>query len=155
MNGSKVKYNTKTAIQPEIFSHLQNCSSDFTPPLDEKVDIGEYSKKIFEKSVTFEAWVDKSLIGLVAAYFNNTEDKLCYITNVSVINNYKGLGIASELLKSCMNYAIQNNFKEIILEVSQSNNGAIHLYEKQGFKNYGNKNDLIIMKLELIIHQIF
>ena len=144
-----IQYKTKTATEEEIFSHLIECNDNFRPPLDEKVNIQEYSNKLFEKSLTFEAWTGQTLIGLVAAYFNDLKNYSGYITNVSVVRKYTGKGIASELLNICIEYAIKNNFKEIILEVAKEGNNAIHLYKNFGFLKFKSKGDVLLMKLVL------
>jgi hypothetical protein len=58
MKTGSLKYTTKIATEFEIFLHLTGCSESFIPPLAERVNISEYAKKIFERSVTFEAWSD-------------------------------------------------------------------------------------------------
>jgi ribosomal protein S18 acetylase RimI-like enzyme len=147
INISKIKYKTKSATAKEVYSHLKECNDYFCPQLDKRVDIEEYSTKLFEKSVTFEAWEGNILIGLVAAYFNDAIKHSGYITTVSLINRYTGSGIASELMDICIKYAKQNNLREINLEVHKDNTKAINLYHKFGFLDYGNKDDFILMKL--------
>ncbi len=117
--------------------------------MDERVNIEEYSKKLFDNSVTFEAWVDNILIGLAAAYFNDAENHSGYITNVSITKDYKESGIASELMNMCIRYAKQYNFKEIKLEVHKDSSTAIHLFKIFGFFDYKNKDDFMLMKLRV------
>ena len=87
------------------------------------------------------------MIGLIAAYFNDTTNYSGYITTVSLIEKYIGSGIASELMNICMSYAKRCNFKEINLEVHKDNIKAIHLYHKFGFLDFANKDNFILMKL--------
>src|SRR5436190_21860381 len=91
-------YKTGTASFSAVFTHLAKCNNDFVPPLSNKVDLELYSKKIAENSVTFEAWINDELVGLIAAYFNDLKQETGYITNVSTIKEYSGKGIASQLL---------------------------------------------------------
>ena len=147
MDIPQIIYKVKTATAEEIHFHLKNNKNDFHPALDKRVDIKEYSKKIFDKSITFEAWLDKILIGIVAVYYNDFQNHVGFITYVNVCKKYTGLGLASELLKMCVRYAKQNNFKEIKLEVHKNNSPAIHLYKNSGFNNYAINDDLILMKL--------
>ena len=144
---TNITYKIKTATAEEIYFHLKECNANFIPPLDEKVDIQEYSKKLVDKSVTFEAWEDRILAGLIAAYLNDAEKKSGFITNVSTLKKYMGKGIASELMTRCIDYSKKHNFKEILLEVSEKNIEAIHLYTKNGFKDIENKNGMLVMKL--------
>ena len=147
-------YKTKTAKEQEIYLHLQECNDNFIPPLNGKVNLKDYAKKLFEKSVTFEAWADGSLKGLIASYFNSTENNIGYITNVSVTRDYQGKGIASALMNSCVKYAQEYKFNEIILEVHKDNKDAILLYKKHGFIQFENKEELLVMKLKLMINTI-
>jgi len=143
-------YKIKVATDKEILSHLELCSNNFIPPLDKKIVLIEYSKKIAEKAITFEAWYKQKLIGLIAAYFNDDINCTGFISNVSVIENYNGKGLASELMKMCLNYALQNNFKEIKLEVNRNNLNAIKLYKNFNFQEIENSNnDNILMIFEL------
>ena len=149
MNGEKIKYKIKTASSEEVYLHLKECNNNFIPPLNKKVDLHEYAGKIFEKAVTFEAWTNKTLIGLVAAYFNDMENLSGYITSVSVENNFKGKGIAYELMKNCIEYARQHKFLQITLEVAKENVKAIALYNKFNFFVFENKNGMVQMKLQI------
>lgn len=128
---------------------MKECSNDFIPPLDEKVNLEEYSKKLFEKAITFEAWEARHLVGLVAAYFNDPEKNSGYITSVSTNNKYSGEGVAKLLLKRCIDYAGEKNFKEIKLEVSGKNDKAIQLYKKFDFAVIETRNDSLIMKRDI------
>ncbi|PKN68042.1 MAG: GNAT family N-acetyltransferase [Deltaproteobacteria bacterium HGW-Deltaproteobacteria-12] len=140
-------YAQRKASPEAIYNHLMACNKDFIPPLEEKVNISEYSMKIFEKSLTFEAWQGESLVGLVAAYFNDCTLNTAHITDVSVMRSYSGKGVAARLLKNCIDYAAENSFKNIFLEVTRSNSLAVNLYKKLGFDVYEDKGIISIMKL--------
>lgn len=56
-----------------------------------------------------------------------------YVTNVAVLPEYRGQGIAQTLI----NEQMKNKMDFITLEVRESNIPAIRLYEKTGFKNVG------------------
>ena len=141
-----ISYKIKTADFDNVFAHLVKCNENFIPVLNEKIDIAAYSQKIVENSVTFEAWVNEELAGLIAAYLNDMGNHIGFITNVSTVKEYSGKGIASRLMKSCIKYAGEHQFNEIALEVFNKNVGAIQLYKKFGFHNSSTKDDLIIMK---------
>jgi ribosomal protein S18 acetylase RimI-like enzyme len=145
-----IDYKINTAKEEEIFTHLSSCNSNFRPPLDEKVDIQDYSNKIFNNSVRFEAWAENTLIGLVATYYNDLENHVGFITNVSVIKRFMGRGIASELMNKCISYAKKNHFREISLEVSKESKEAIYVYEKIGFQKFESKDDFLLMKLVIV-----
>lgn len=60
-----------------------------------------------------------------------------YVTNVAVLPEYRGQGIAQALIKEQM----KNDMSFITLEVRESNAPAINLYTKMGFVNVGIRPD--------------
>ena len=148
MNPENITFREKTASREEIYAHLCACNRSYKPPLNEKVDILEYSNKLFEKSVTFEAWSGESLIGLVAAYLDDAGD-FGYISNVSVTAEFRGKSIAKVLIEMCLNWSREKNIHEIRLEVSRDSIQAVELYKKLGFKELGSSGNSVSMKLRL------
>lgn len=147
MSKRVIRIKTKAASVSEISAHLVECSPGFIPPLDQSVDIQDYASKIFEKSITFEAWSNNSLVGLLAAYLNDTRTMRGYITNVSVTKAHMGEGIASRLLRRCISYAKRHRFREIRLEVHRENDPAIQLYRKFGFTEVRDVDQTLLMRL--------
>lgn len=142
-----ITYKIKNAAERDLYWHLMQCDDNFIPPLSTKATVHAYARKIFDKAVTFEAWSEDILVGLVAAYFNDPENVTGYITNVSILSNYMRLGIAGELIKNCIDFAIHHRFDEISLEVNVANDSAIRLYSKFGFVDFGIKGDCMLMKV--------
>jgi ribosomal protein S18 acetylase RimI-like enzyme len=150
METQQIEYRTKTADETDILAHLRECAGNYVPRLDERVNLGEYSRKLYTKSMTFEAWEKHCLVGLIAAYFNSDSASLAYITNVSVSANYMGAGIASRLLSGCIEYARKEGFEAIELEVGKENNRAIALYKRFGFMTEGVENKFLKMRLPIL-----
>jgi ribosomal-protein-alanine N-acetyltransferase len=146
MSMGSIKFRAKTASENEILNHLSECNNSFVPPLSNKVDLISYSKKIVEKAITFEAWHEDKLAGLIAAYFNDSEKRTGYITNMSIVPEFTGRGIGSELLLNCINYAVKEDYYEISLEVNKLNVKAVSFYKKQNFVQMDERDDNIIMK---------
>ena len=144
-----INYQIKCANEDDIYSHLLSCADTFIPPLETSVDIKAYAKKIFENAVTFEAWTDKKLVGLVAAYLNDQTKLKAFITNVSIMSEYRGKGIALELLSRCVTLSKNKLFSEILLEVAADNKSAIQLYLKQGFTQQSETAGRILMTYKL------
>lgn len=144
-----LKYSEGIASIQAIYSHLMQCNETFTPFLSERVDIQEYSIKIFERAVTFEAWSADTLVGLVAAYFNDSDAQTGYITSVSTLRSYMGKGIASKLINMSIEYARRSAFKRICLEAAQENSIAIRTYKECGFREVKCDNGVMIMTLDI------
>ena len=133
MSFANIFFKIKSANINNIEDHLTECSHLFIPPLDTYIDIKRYSKKLFSNAITFEAWDDGKLIGLIAIYLNDFDSKIGFITNVSIAENYLGCGLATELIKRSIEFSRGEKIKKISLEVNRNNNKAISLYKKCGF----------------------
>jgi len=80
-----------------------------------------------------------------------------YITNIAVHPDFRRQGIAKALITHFIDYARQNNFEFMTLEVRESNLPAIKCYEKFGFQEaglrknyYEHKENAIIMTLSFV-----
>ena len=78
------------------------------------------------------------------------------ITNIVVKKQERNSGVGTKLLQSLINISIKKEIKCITLEVNETNQNAIKLYEKFRFieigrrkKYYNGKDTAIIMKLDL------
>lgn len=127
-----VEYLLNNATEAEIAEHLTHCDADFVPPLSSRVEIKDYAKKIASKATRFEAWLEGALVGLLAAYYNDNENR-AYITSVSVLRAWTGNGIAACLISRCVEHGKASGIRQISLEVASNNAPAIRLYEKSGF----------------------
>ncbi len=148
MNTPDITYREKTAPEAAINLHVAECSDSFSPPLGERVNLKDYSSKIAKDAITFEAWAGTKLIGLVAAYFNDPKKQTGYISNVSTDKAFLGKGIATTLMRMCIEYAREHNFNEIKLEADRDSRQAINLYEKYHFKIVARKESVIEMTLD-------
>lgn len=128
----QIAFRLNVALEAQIADHLLRCDASFVPPLSGRVEIGSYAHKIAAKATRFEAW-ERELVGLLAAYCNDTQRGVAYITSVSVLEAWQGRGIASRLLEQCIEHARAQGFQRIELEVDGSNAGALKLYAKRGF----------------------
>lgn len=128
-----VEYLSNKASEAEIAEHLSRCDAEFVPPLSGRVEISDYARKIASKAVRFEAWSCDTLVGLAAAYCNEQEKRIAYITSVSVLKAWTGKGIAARLVGQCVEHAKISGMRQISLEVASGNTPAIKLYKKSGF----------------------
>ena len=96
---------------------------------------------------------DNNILGFIEIF--QIYDRI-EIANFNVLENYQNQHIGSKLLEYIINNAIDNQLKNITLEVRSDNEKAIYLYKKYGFenvsirKNYYGKVDGILMKKDII-----
>ena len=126
-NGVIYEYN-KSSVN-DLFVHLSAVNNDYAVRLSDRTDIKEYAQKLFEKSERIEAWENGVLVGLVA-YYNNQATNSIYVSNVSVKNEFRSYGIASNLLDRLKDNVIKNNITKIVLEADDS---LCDFYVKNGF----------------------
>lgn len=131
-------YKRKVASITDIYEHLKKCSKYHIPTLDTRVDIKNYSKKLFDYAQTFECWHGCDLVGLLAIYCNDTNYTESFISNLSVLSSHYKQNIASQLLERCIEYTKILGFNSINLEVHIDNIAALSLYKKYGFSQFSN-----------------
>jgi ribosomal protein S18 acetylase RimI-like enzyme len=145
----KVEFRLNSASQQQIAEHLSLCDAGFVPPLSSRVEIENYARKISSNAVKFEAWMDESLVGLVALYCNDAGHRLAYITNVSVLGRSRGKRIASHLIERCIEYLRDAEFETVELEVDKDNTAAVRIYERYGFLVNKSDGRTVAMRLDL------
>ncbi len=146
---SDVEYVRNRGSEAQIAEHLSTCDADFVPALSARVDIDQYAAKIRNKATRFEAWSGGVLVGLVAAYLNDSEDRVAYVTSVSVLRDWMGQGIGAHLMSQCIAQATASGMHQITLEVGRDNAPAVRLYERSGFRAGSENPPFIRMHLML------
>ena len=134
---------------PEILAIETNS---FKTPWSETLFRNELYKTI---SLTRVAKIDGKIVGYLCANVIIDEG---HILNLAVHKEYRGLGIASFMIKEALDIMKNDNCRSIFLEVRVSNEEARKMYEKFGFtllatrKNYylSPVEDALIMVLRLI-----
>jgi ribosomal protein S18 acetylase RimI-like enzyme len=144
-----LNFRTNRATAAQICEHLLRCNRAFYPPLEQRLPIGEYANKIAQRAIRFEAWSQRELVGLVAAYYDDNVSLRAFITNVSVVPEWQGQGVASSLMAQCISYARRICFRRIELEVNSRNSNAVTLYKRCGFVIHGVKDEALKMRLSI------
>ena len=131
-----VDYRRDSATADDVRAHLARCDEDFAPPLSARVDLEDYAAKLATRATRFEAWEGPELVGLVAAYVAaDTPD--AFVTNVSVVRELRGQGVAASLVGDCAGYARAAGATALKLEVATADKAAGRFYEKLGFAPAG------------------
>jgi GNAT superfamily N-acetyltransferase len=131
----------------QVYNHLCQCSSYYKPQLDSYVNLNHYSKKLYTHSLRFDCFEKEQLIGLIAIYANKD---IAFITNVSVLPQFQGKGIAQKLLDKCVFFLKENfNLNSIRLETFTENKRALNFYIRNHFKIIGKEKNKITMELRI------
>ena len=105
----------------------------FHSPLDERVDILQYSEKLARNSIQFWLMIEDQAVGFMACYFNDQINLTGFITTISLEKKYQGQGLGKRLIKEAIQYGKTHGFLSIKLQVSKTNKPAINFYLKYGF----------------------
>lgn len=109
-------------------------TKDLLPvPLDKRVNIHEYVKKILTFGKVKVYKIDDNIVGAILGYMNDTIKEEAYISLLLIDNIYQSKGIGTSLIKSFEKQAVQNNMKIIKLYTHKDNDRAINFYKKNGF----------------------
>ena len=82
------------------------------------------------------AGLPRKVVGYAAILCAADEGNLI---SIGVLEEYRQMGIATELLDIAYEMAAQRGVTSINLEVRESNHAAVHLYEKEGFVKTGKR----------------
>ncbi len=86
----------------------------------------------------FTAVCGEKTVGYMGIYIVCSEG---YVANIAVLPEYRRRGIAGRLIQNAISVCRENNAEFLSLEVRVSNNAAIALYEKYGFKKAGERKN--------------
>ncbi|TNV22986.1 GNAT family N-acetyltransferase [Buttiauxella sp. B2] len=116
----------------QVVEHLNLCDALFVPPLSTKVNITDYAKKLTDLALCLEAWYQGALVGLLCVYCNEPRNG-AFVTNVSIVPEFQGRGMASELVRNAIETVKEIGVDSLRLEVDDTNVIAMRLYRQFGF----------------------
>lgn len=158
--GLSLEYYEK--CRDEIFSAIDKEMAEYfvMPMSDDDID----SVVLLEKECFSTPWSRQSIVdamnvntkffvfeknGIVMGYIGIS----CvldegYVTNVAVFKEYRKKGVATALVNRALKLKDEIGLSFVSLEVRQSNENAISLYQKLGFKEEGKRKNFYTSPLE-------
>jgi 2-polyprenyl-3-methyl-5-hydroxy-6-metoxy-1,4-benzoquinol methylase/GNAT superfamily N-acetyltransferase len=139
-----IRFAENSATEAQIAEHLLCCDADFVPRLSTRTPIAVYAQRIAGNAMRFEAWAGAALVGLVALYANDAQRRTAFVTNVSVLKQWRGRRIASQLLDRCLDHVKALGFERVELEVHGDHAAAIGMYRKKGFAGKPGEGSMVL-----------
>jgi ribosomal-protein-alanine acetyltransferase len=93
------------------------------------------------------AEVDGEVVGYLVAWIVGDS---CELNRIAVAPCMRSRGVGKRLLYELINYCKNRNVKEIFLEVRESNQEAISLYESHGFEKVSERRGYYTIENALI-----
>jgi len=104
----------------------------------------------YNQCTPFAIYKQNTMVGYVMVIYDYDE-KTYNIWHMMIDKKYQGKGYGTKAIELCIDYIKSKPFGEsndVILTCSMDNSHGIHIYEKLGFKDTGERDDdEIIMKL--------
>lgn len=127
-----------------IKKYLDEVSLQFPDKLNIS-NISEYAEKINQNAEIYFLVNNDIDIGMCAIYSNDYENKIIYISSISIKKDYLSKGLGQVLLDYIFTLKNNYNMKYIKLEVKKNNIKAINFYKKNGFQVIEEKLETYLM----------
>jgi ribosomal protein S18 acetylase RimI-like enzyme len=117
---------------PIWYPALEKLSPWRTP--EKLVVIGEIMDRVaIPQKKFFFTEHNQEIVGVMLAIIDG---KFMGMLNLAVDENYKRKGVASNLIRRAVKWALSKNVNSIYLQVEKKNTPAVELYKKLGFKEW-------------------
>ena len=150
----------------EYMKKVNSETKNLTREPDEFTMTVEQERDFLERAVNSEhqhmatAWLDDELICCAGIHGNGLKRLRHKVSlGISVLMKYHGLGVGTVMMEYLLLQAKKMNKTKVELDVRADNPGAIHVYEKVGFKHEGVRErgfyvdgkyvDLVLMGINL------
>lgn len=118
----------------EVKKFISKIDNLFPVPLSEKVQIDEYCEKILNNGMFIVAKNENNqIIGVLAGYANDTENKISYISILCILPKYRNKHIGTQLLNKFIEISKENKMEKVFLYTHKDNKNAINFYKKNNF----------------------
>jgi diamine N-acetyltransferase len=127
----------------KAFEHAFNCREELFEYLEYTYDTGKLVKSMRkENNVYLLAWKDGEPIGFAKIKKHSLHEHIesgaqMELQKLYVLHEYQGCGAGTALLKEARNLAKENQPDYLWLDTPITNEKAIRLYERNGFKKIG------------------
>lgn len=151
MSFQNIQFDIRELSFLEISDFFKEHDNDYFEKLSDRVNIDEYSKKLLESSIQFTLWDNINLIGLSPCYFNNIEEKVGYISSLTIKKDFRGQKLGSKLINQISEYARENGFNIIMVKIHYLNEKSHQFYQKNGFTDFikDKENGFCLLRLEV------
>ena len=131
----------------EIEDFFVSVDNELFEKLTDRLNVREYSKKLYEHALHFSAYKGEELVGLSPCYFNNDSGGIVYISALVVKNVYRGNGLKQKLFDSIKKHAKAQNFTEMVVSFHCENQVSVNFYESNLFEKHTQNGGLCVFKL--------
>jgi 1-aminocyclopropane-1-carboxylate deaminase/D-cysteine desulfhydrase-like pyridoxal-dependent ACC family enzyme/GNAT superfamily N-acetyltransferase len=132
-----------------IVELLQEFGSLLPDPLSERLDLDAYARKILAHADIAFAFIDKTIVGMVVLYANDTETRAAHVPMITVAPFARRKGVGVALMSRAMALARQRKMHSLNLTVLKENSAAIAMYRGLRFRDVSRDGARIVLQAEL------
>lgn len=126
------RYNRDLSIAPHLEHILLAINNDFSPPLEDWVDIADYARKMAGKAVCWLAYCNNEVVGFAACYVNKSP-LYSFWTMLAIRKEYRNRMIALQIEPIIITYCREYGSSGIKAEVDPRHVDLIKLHRHFGF----------------------
>ena len=110
-------------------------------PKDRHADIADVERHYMQDGCFWCLYHNEVLMGTVAVRIIDSEKKVLELKRMFVLPEYQGQGYGRLLLTQAMDYAREQQYSKICLDIRKQFSAAQHLYRSAGFVETDKYND--------------
>lgn len=130
---------TEKVNKEQILMFLKSIDSSFYPPLSSRLNLMEYSAKLYKKGKVL-ALLENNLIGSAVFYYIDNAKAKAYIPVLGSIDSFQGKGNMLFLMKTLEAKLKKEKFESLSMETWEGSR-ALNFYIKQGYTVESFSND--------------
>jgi len=133
METENIQFEIKKLPEKRISDFFKEHDNDYFERLSDRIDIDDYSQKIYQNATHFTLYDGDTLIGFSPCYFNDDAKEKAYISSLTITDGYRRSKLGSTLLSQIKTYAVDQGVKQLIVSVHSNNKNSINFYNQNEF----------------------
>lgn len=122
----------------DLWSFMRRVDQDFDPPLAERVDLVDYSRRLLARAEVLVALdVGRVPVGFAACYCNDFTTKVGDLSYLAVVPEARNQGVAVALVETCLDTAARSGMTSVRTRTPARNQRLVEFYSAHGFELTG------------------
>ncbi len=123
---------TETDNHTEIHLILEDLVQPFIKHFGQDAELEDFYPKMIAQGYSWGAWADGMLVGIGLCEPRHWNNSL-WLWELHIQNGLRGQGLGGRLIQAVQEQAQAGKFRQVALEVQNTNVPAIRFYRKHGF----------------------
>lgn len=125
---------TSCSEETALLRFLHRIDQCLPTPLQERVDLGQYAKKVLQAGRVLCVEKDGAIVCAALFYCNDRETGNAYLTLLGTLPEHEGKGYGRMVLTAAENVAKREGMTSFHLDTEPTNTRAVRFYQNHGYK---------------------